>query len=271
MPFCLWLAAIVVVCGPLAARGDDFHTDMMRATVKLKHDKSTATGFVLYQSRPEDKGGDRSVLVTAAHVLEKTPADETTVIFRRCEAEGVYKKEPVPLPIRKEGRPLWTRHPTEDVAVLVIVPPEKADLSVVPVDLLASDELLRRHTIHPGQAVFCLGYPHRTEANQAGFPILRFGPIASFPLIPAAVNKTFMLSMNTFEGDSGGPVYLSGVDGGNDEKPGDVRLILGLMHGQHFVDEEMVMLYGNSKVRHRLGLGIVVQSAFIRETLALLP
>ena len=267
------IAVIVLfIAGVTSAQGDDFHTDMMRATVKLKHDKSTAAGFVLRQTRAQDKGGPRSVLVTAAHVLDRVTGDETTLVYRVRESEGVYKKESMPLVIRKAGQPVWTRHPTEDVAALVIVPPEKADLSDVSVDLLASDELLRQHAVHPGQTVACLGYPHRTEANEAGFPILRTGPIASYPLVPASVNKTFLFSANTFEGDSGGPIYLTepgrGGDGG---KSAEVRLILGLMHGQHFLDEEMIMIYGSSKVRHRLGLGIVVQAAFIRETLERLP
>ena len=36
-------------------------------------------------------------------------------------------------------------------------------------------------------------------------------------------------------------------------------------------DEDMAMIYGNTKLRHRLGLGIVVQAAFIRETLQQFP
>ena len=260
---------VALVISPAILLGDDFHTDMMRATIKLQHDKSTATGFVLRQTLPQDKRGTRTVLVTAAHVLELTVGNETALMYHVREAEGVYRKESTPLVIRKEGQPLWTRHPTEDIAAMVIVPPEKADLSEVSTNLLASDDLLRKYKVHPGQTVTCLGYPHRTEANAAGFAILRTGPIASFPLVPATVNKTFLLSMNTFEGDSGGPVYLTSPSPGDEAD--DTRLIVGLMHGQHFLDEEMVMIYGTSKVRHRLGLGIVLQAAFIRETLERLP
>ena len=51
------------------------------------------------------------------------------------------------------------------------------------------------------------------------------------------------------------------------DKPEPVRLILGLVTGQHFLDEEMKMVYGTTKVRHRLSLGIVIQASFIRATL----
>lgn len=264
-------ASVIMICmtGSAAAQADDFHTLMMRATVKLSHDRSTATGFVLRQRRPDN--GSRSLLVTAAHVLEKMTGDEAKLIYRVREAEGVFKKENLTLTIRREGQPAWVRHPSEDVAVMVITPPANADLSEVPVDLLANDGLLRQHRIHPGQLVSCLGYPHRVEANEAGFPILRSGAIGSYPLIPAKSNKTFLLSANTFEGDSGGPIFVSESTRLGDGSTVESSLILGLMHGQHFLDEDMTLIYGSTKLRHRLGLGIVVQAAFIRETLEQVP
>ncbi len=250
------------------AQAEDFDTAMMRSTVKLRHDKSTATAFVLRQPRTADRGGPRSILITAKHVFEKTIGDETSLVYRVREAEGVYKKESMSLSIRKDGQALWTQHPSEDVAAVVVSLPEKADLTEISTEVLASDDQLRRQNVHPGQSVALLGYPHRTEANDAGVPILRTGAIASYPLIPSSVNRTFLLNANTFEGDSGGPIYLTGSGSGNERETG---VILGLMHGQRFLDEEMVMIYGTSKVRHRLGLGIVVQAAFIRETIERLP
>lgn len=261
---------VVVLCGSLGsiARAEDFHTTMMRATVKLQHDHSTATGFVLRQTLPDDRGGPRLILVTAKHVFEKTNGDETSLVYRVCEKEGVYKKETLPLAIRKDRQPLWTEHPREDVAVMVITLPDNADLGDIAIECLANDEVNRSQGIHPGQAVTLLGYPHRTDANDAGFAILRTGAIASYPLIPASANRTFLLDANTFEGDSGGPIYR--VAGPMDAAQ-NKDLILGLMHGQRFLDEEMKMIYGTTKIRHRLGLGIVVQAAFIRETIERLP
>lgn len=261
-------AAMLLLSSISTSQAEDFHTAMMRATVKLQHDKSTATGFILRQALPDDRGGPRSILVTAKHVFEKTTGDETSLVYRTRESEGVYKKESLTLPIRKEGQPRWTEHPSEDVAVMVVSLPAKADLAEIKTERLASDDQLRGQNIHPGQTVALLGYPHRTEANDAGFPILRTGAIASYPLVPTSANHTFLLNANTFEGDSGGPIYLAA--GPKDHEP-EADLILGLMHGQRFLDEEMKMIYGTSKVRHRLGLGIVVQATFIRETIERLP
>ena len=257
----------LALVSPAQAEDEDFNTQLMRATVKISHDKSTATGFVL------SKGKDEIfILVTAAHVFDNTPGDETTVVFRTKQAEGEYTKEPTKLVIRNGGKSLWTKHPTEDVAVIAVIPPRNADLPLITPDVLATDEELRRHKIHPGDRLACLGYPHREEGSKAGFPLLRHGPIASFPLLPTAKTKTFFLSANTFEGDSGGPVYLTRTSRIDPDRPytEEVGLILGLVTAQQFLDEEMRMIYGTSKFRHRLGLAIVVHASSIKETVDLL-
>ena len=83
------------------------------------------------------------------------------------------------------------------------------------------------------------------------------------------MTKTFLLSSNVFEGDSGGPVFLAEpnrlVEGKPQPQP--VRLILGLVAGQHFLDEDLKSPYEIRKVRHRLGLAIIPHASFIRETL----
>ena len=260
----VWL--LFALAAPAIAEEEDFHTRMVKATVKISHARSTATGFLL--TTPHEDG-ERSILVTADHVLEMTPGDETTVEFRIQEGEGEYRKEIVKLLIRKEGKPLWAKHATEDVAAIRIDPPKNTVLPKIPLDCLASDASLKQHKVHPGEILTCLGYPHRNEANEAGFPILRAGPIGSFPLVPTQKLKTFFLSANTFEGDSGGPVYLS-----RPPTPPDlatVDLILGVISAQRFLDEEMKMVYGTTKIRHRLGLAIVIHASFIKETIDLLP
>jgi len=253
------LTAIATTATADDAKDEEFNTQLIRATVKISHDKSTGTGFVL-------SDGKKFILVTAAHVFDGTPDDETTIVFRCKESDGVYRKQPAKLIIRKEGKSAWTKHPTEDVAAMWLVPPQNADVPKIPLGLLASDELLRKHKVHPGETLSCLGFPHRNESNDSGFSLLRSGPIASFPLVPTTINKTFYLSANTFEGDSGGPVYLTRTTGKE-----DLKFIVGLISGQRFLDEEAKMIYGTTKLRHRLGLDIVVHGTFIKETIDRLP
>ncbi len=245
----------------------DLATQMMRATVKIAQEKSTATGFLLHQNEP-----NRFILVTAAHVFESTPAAETTVYFREINADG-YRKLATRLMIRKNGQPLWTRHPTQDIAVMSVGPPNAADLPKVSIDLLATDEFLKAAKIHPGDVVNALGYPHRNESNDAGFPILRNGPIAGFPILPTERTGALLISANIFEGDSGGPVFLSKTIAATDpSKPArNTDLILGLITAQRFIDEDLNTLYGHQKIRHRLGLSTVVHAAFIRQAIERLP
>lgn len=263
----------LLLAGPLLAEEDDLDTQLMRATVKIGHDKSTGTGFILTRPDPGDPRRKQYLLVTAAHVFSKMTSDEATLYFRKKEADGVFKKEPQKVTIRKDGKPRWTKHPSEDVAVLIIVPPRAADIPDLPVDLLATNEAIKRWKVRPGDNVACLGYPHRVEANQAGFAILRKGPIASYPLTPTKTNRTFFLSTNTFEGDSGGPVYLADSNRAipGTKKREEVRLILGMVTAQQVLDEESRMIYGTTKVRHRLGLAIVLHATFILETIKQIP
>ena len=61
-----------------AAEGDaDFDTTMMMATIKISHEKSTATGFFIAVNDAED-----CYLVTAHHVLNNTPGETTTLMYR---------------------------------------------------------------------------------------------------------------------------------------------------------------------------------------------
>ncbi|MEY4613835.1 MAG: hypothetical protein RL179_1808, partial [Planctomycetota bacterium] len=50
----------------------------------------------------------------------------------------------------------------------------------------------------------------------------------------------------------------------------DTRIILGLVSAQHFLDEDIKLIYGTSKIRHRLGLAIIIHAALIKETIELL-
>jgi len=83
----------------------------------------------------------------------------------------------------------------------------------VSVDLLATDEVFIRYEIHTGDELLSLGYPFGLPANSAGFPILRSGKIASYPLIPAKKHRTFLYDVQAQSGNSGGPVYFIASSG----------------------------------------------------------
>jgi hypothetical protein len=254
-------------------RAEDFSTQLMSATFKVIDPKSTATAFIL--SRPVPGKADKfdSVLVTAAHVFELTEGKEVTLQLRVKKGEGDYQKLPIKLPIRADGKPLWHKHPAADIAAIRITPPKEADIPRLSIDLLADDAAYKKFEIHPGDRLITCGFPHEVEANAAGFPLLRCGAIAAFPLLPAKTVKSYFADLNTFEGDSGSPVFMaeSNRTYGGKQQPGRVQLILGMVIAQEFFDEEVKMHYGTIKDRHRLGLAVVVPAALIRETVQLVP
>ena len=257
------------------AHPGDLDTELMLATFKLSSPPVAATCFMLTRPVPDSPAETQFILVTAEHALCQIKEDAATVTFRKRQSAGGYSKLPAKLQIRQNGKALWTRHPNADVAVMYVTPPSDAAIAHVPVDLLASDADLQRYEIHPGDTVKCIGFPHANQfqANEAGFGVVRTGCIASFPLLPTKNTKTFYFDFNTFEGDSGGPVYLSENNRffGNQTHEGRTRLILGVAVAQQFLDEEFKTVYQTGKFRHQLGLGVVVHSTAIREAIDLLP
>jgi hypothetical protein len=256
------------------AQPADLDTQLMLATVKIADTDSSGTAFILSRPRPGDPKATQFLLITAEHTLSRSKGNEVTVVYHKKSADGGHEKVPVKIPVRQDGKALWKRHPTADVGILPVTPPADVLLPAVSVDLLASDEELEKYEIHPGDPVRCVGFPHpnQFEPSEAGFGVVRSGCIAGYPLRPTQKTRTLLLDLNTFEGDSGAPVYL--VDNhrllAGKTEPGHVRMILGLMVGQHFLDEEFKMIYQTGKFRHRMGFGIAVHATAIKETIALL-
>lgn len=228
----------------------------MLATYKLSNEESTATGFVL-----EAEDG-RRFLVTSAHVLEKM-AGETAVLVSRTEKDGEYFRKDVKLAVRDGKKPLWVKHLKQDVAVMELELPEDSGVQALPVSVLATDDLAQSSGYTVGSGVVVLGFPTRFEVNGAGFPVARRGGVASFPVIPMAKNPTVIVDFTTFEGDSGGPVFMR-LNGGNG-KP----LLVGLVVSQFRHTEKLKTFTGTQTIHHSLGLSTVVQAEAIRETLEL--
>lgn len=266
--------AIVLAAASAAAAANDLGTGLMRSTFKLANGATNGAGFVLYRPA-EGEHPEQAVLITAAHVLEQMKGDKATLVGRTRKDDGGYERLPVELLIRKDDKPLWTQHPSLDVALMAITLPDEVETAHLSTDLLADDEQLKRYEIHPGERLFCAGYPHagQFDPSPAGFPLLRSGCLASYPLLPTAQTKTFLFDFNTFEGDSGGPVFLEDHQRfyGGKTHQGRVQLILGLVHGQHLLDERYETIYASGLARHRLGLSIIVHASAICETLEKLP
>ena len=234
----------------------DMAVDLMSATVQLEQPladgtHTVATGFLV--SDPTPDGRPRVVLVTADHVFEAMPSDQAMIGYRVKGADGAWTFAPAPFAIRAGGKPLWKRDPKRDVAAIAISAPPEFARAAIPLAWLGGDNTLVKYQLSPGEEMMTLGFPQGLSANPAGFPILRSGRVASYPLGPSTAYPTFLLDFQVFPGNSGGPVWLDETgDGGGHE------VIAGLLTQQV------------QRGAQNLGIGIVTQAQFIRDTLALL-
>jgi hypothetical protein len=250
----------------------DINTTLMRSTFRIEGPNSIGTAFILGKPMASDPNKGYYVMVTAAHVLNLMQG-ETATLYLRTKQGDVFTKLPLAIRIRNGTQPLWTTHPAADVAVMYVNLPNNADVSLISTNLLATDDIMRKFELHPGDRLTCLGYPLNNESNDAGFPVLRSGYIASYPLIPAATVRTFLFDFNVFEGNSGGPVYFveSNRAYGNAVNIGTVQFLVGLVSEQRVAQEQIKSLNELRLERYRLGLAVIIHAALIREALDRLP
>lgn len=245
----------------------DLNMGLMRATFKLEQRQedglaTVGTGWLVRLPRAEGEppgpGAGRIAIVTAGHVFDRMRQSEATVHWRRQDESGRWVREPRPLMIRHPiNGPMWLRHPERDIAVLPVQPPEQPRQFAIPYDLLADDEDLRAFDVRPGDEMLALGYPRGLSANEIGFPILRAGRVASYPLWPSSEFPTFLMDFAVFAGNSGGPVYMSDRSrkrvGATDFH--EAQFVAGMLAQQVVLTDE------------RLEIGIILHATFVREAL----
>lgn len=241
----------------------DFALELVHATVQVEQalgdgTRTVGTGFLI--SDPTPDGRPRTVLVTANHVLKGMPGAIARIGYRVRNPDGSWSYAPQTFRIRDQGgRELWTRHPSRDVAAMAITAPPEFAKAAIPQSYLANDETFTKHDVEAGDEMMALGFPRGLSANTAGFPILRSGRVASYPVSPAKIFPTFLLDFAVFPGNSGGPVFVTDHAHPDDAAKGrtaEPEFIAGLLTQQVELNRE------------RLEIGIVTHASFIRETLA---
>ena len=243
----------------------DLSVELMHATVQLEQPlgngtRTVGTGFLISETAPD--GRPQTVLVTANHVFKQMPGQMARIGYRIANPDGSWNYSPQPVRIRDGGgKELWTHHPARDVAAIVITAPPEFAKAAIPKEYLASDDTFTKYRVEAGDELMALGFPRGLAANQAGFPILRSGRIASYPVAPAKIFPTFLLDFAVFPGNSGGPVFMHGVRRESTDAvqaPQDVEFIAGLLTQQVELNNE------------RLEIGIVTHAKYIRETIDLI-
>jgi hypothetical protein len=102
-------------------------------------------------------------------------------------------------------------------------------------------------------------YPFKVT-GPCGFPTVRHGTVASFPLFPVQRYKTYLIDCTACEGDSGGPVFLiEGHNEKNKKEPGFRGFIVGMIYGRG----------SDPASKSDLHLAAAIHAAYIRKTVDL--
>jgi hypothetical protein len=235
---------------------------LLAATFKITNKESSGTCFLFEPPLAAGWSNGVVIVVTAAHGLEKATGSECRIVMREGRAESGFVRKEVPLTIRSGEAPLWTKHPDEDVAAIKLALPPGVSCQPLRLEQLARAEDFTKRKVRLGSDTWVFCFPAQLEANDAGFPVLRHGSIASLPLMPLSSNRTFLVDFNTFGGDSGAPVMMG--ERGAIHPQG---LIVGLVLGMHRQTDKVSMPFEERTVHHPLGLSIVAHSEIIRQTL----
>ena len=246
----------------------DFTTAMIQATVPVASapggPATTGTGVLVSDPLPD--GTPRVVLVTARHVIQNivqsTGGSQVQIGLHLKGPDGAWRLEWRAEPAQDGDRPLWAKHPSYDVAVLPVAVPREVAAAAIPAAWFADQDAFARQDIGPGDALEVLGYPAGYAADARGFPILRVGHLASYPLTPAT-EGTFLVDFPVVSGNYGGPVFTSRRIGRfppvvGAEGPQPDEFIAGIVAQQ-------IVPGGQS-----ISLGLVVHALYVRQTLQLL-
>lgn len=250
---------IIMLATGVGVNADDALEKSLEAVFRITNGRSSGTGFLV--AVPGQGGQSSVVLVTAAHVLDEMSEPQCQLILRTLSPDQTYARKEVSIPIRDNGTPRWKRHADVDVAALPIELPAEVAITPLSYDQLADAAWVAEKKLRVGQQVWIPSYPAQLAANEAGWPILRQGSVASYPLSPVAQVKTMLIDFHSFGGESGAPVFASADDGCH---------VVGLVHGMHRQTEKAVLPLHEFTFHTPLGLSIVVQAAFVRETIELL-
>ena len=143
--------------------------------------------------------------------------------------------------------------------------PDDVPMTGLSPDSLVTDKSLDELEFHPGDEAHLLGFPAMV-GTPGGFPILRIGRIASYPLTPMKTVKEWVFDAHVINGNSGGPVYFTWVN-----RFFKHTVHLGVSQGVL----GLVIQEGHSRLpefaNRDMDYGVVVPAEFIRETLDMLP
>ena len=228
----------------------------VQATFRLHGPGGSGTAFVVEHAASHD-GQPRQLLVSAAHTFENITSQEGTLVIRRREANGDHVRDDLRVQLRSDEGPLWTRHPSADVALLPIELPAHTACTPFAMSDLATAADFERGRVHVGQQVRVACYPAQTESAPAGWPVLRTGHVATPHLTPAAGLQQFFVDYAHFAGDSGAAVVVEGMG----------PRLAGIVVAMQRQTDRISSPYEEKTIHTPLGLAIAIPSMRLREVI----
>ncbi len=272
-----FIIIFIVISNNLA---QEFNEIMMKCTYYIEGnnaDGDTVFGSCFIIGKPMINDSNRAyyIMVTAKHIFDDITKDEVSLLIRKKISDSIYIPILYKFNIRINGKNLYFTHPDTsiDLVAMYLPLPNNIDIELLPSDFLADDEFLKDFGIHPGDNVFCVGFPHGLKSNVYGFPILSDGALASYPILPTKFYKKMLININTFSGNSGGPVYVYEKEflRKNVLSAKVYKKIIGLISNQFYVERKREK--GIEIFIEKIYMKIVeiVPSTYIKELIDMIP
>ena len=252
------LAVLAVLSGPRNAVAGEPIEDLLEATFRIADRDQTGTCFLVSPETIDQANPRRVIVATAAHVFEKMTGNDCEIFLRIKNDDGTFSRRPLTITIRMDGKQLWTRHSAVDIATLPLTLPDDVLSNPIPFAQIADEERFKNRTVRAGREVWIPCYPAKLESNEVGWPILRHGTIASHPLLPIQSNRTILIDYSHFGGDSGAPIAMI---------VNDRPLVVGVVSAMQRQTDRAILPFEERIVHTSLGLSIVSQGVFLRETI----
>jgi S1-C subfamily serine protease len=181
-----------------------------------KSAQGDGTGFIVfYPDSRLPKGSGFNYLVTNRHVAEcwdehNHPRDVQALAFRVNIKDGSSRRLPFD--------PHAWRIPADDsvdLAVMPIVPPDDAQLTVIPTDNFATKDFMSSNHLAEGSPIILSGYFVQFPGQQSLQPIVRQGILSMIPDEPMITTTgrpgtMYLGDVHIFGGNSGSPVMIAG-------------------------------------------------------------
>lgn len=234
----------------------------------------TGTGF--FFSLYDTIKGTIPLIVTAKHTIQG--AKTGYLIFNSSINGKPNYGDKIRIAL-KNFEKLWISHPTEDIAVLPLLPILEyiyTKKSKIPFFVSwDSTQLLRKGEdakLSALEDVYMIGYPKGFYDSTNNVPIFRKGITASPVYLDFNEKKQFLVDVPIFSGSSGSPIFLYNQSGYADKKGsfivGEMRLyLLGIaVESREFEERNDIKTNGTQleyKTKIPLGIAIVVKATIL--------